>query len=109
MSRKHHQAGLLFLNKVLVGDLFRLTFFYGCYAMNDAQGCYDKIDRTFTILVLMFFGMPWRVATNLFYVFQQARHSIKTGYSVSRSVYGNEDEIKPIAGIDQGNGLGPSL
>ena len=24
-SRKHHQVGLLLLNKVLVGDLFRLT------------------------------------------------------------------------------------
>ena len=40
-SRKHHQEGLLLLNKVLVGDLFRLTRFSGCYTMNDAKGCYD--------------------------------------------------------------------
>ena len=36
-SRKHHQAGLLLLNKVLVEDLFRLTRYSGCYAMNDAK------------------------------------------------------------------------
>ena len=35
-SRKHHQAGLLLLNKVLVGDLFRLTRYTGCYTINDA-------------------------------------------------------------------------
>ena len=38
-SRKFHQAGLLLLNKVLVGDLFRLSRFSACYAMNDAKGC----------------------------------------------------------------------
>ena len=36
-SRKNHQAGLLLLNKVLVGDLFCLTKFLVCYAMNNAK------------------------------------------------------------------------
>ena len=54
-SRKNHQVGLLLLNKVLVGDLFRLTKFSGCYAMNDAKGCYDRIDHNFAILTLMFY------------------------------------------------------
>ena len=53
-SRKHHQAGLLLLNKVLVGDLFRLACFSGCYTMNDGKECYDQIDHNFAILVLMF-------------------------------------------------------
>ena len=57
-SRKLHQAGLLLLNKVLVGDLARLTRFSGCYAMNDAKGYYDQIDHNFAILVLIFFGVP---------------------------------------------------
>ena len=56
--RKYHQAGLLLLNKVLVGDLFCLTRFVGCYAMNDAKDCYDQTDHNFAILVLMFFGLP---------------------------------------------------
>ena len=40
---------------------------------------------------------------------QQARHRIKTCYGVLQPVYGNEDANDPIAGIGQGNGLGPSL
>ena len=65
--------------------------------MNDAKGCYDQIDHTFATLVLMYFGVPWSVATMLFLVLQQARHTIKTGYGLSQPVYGNEDES--IAGI----------
>ena len=108
-SRKHHQAGLLLLNKVLVGDPFRLTHFSGCYVMNDAKEYYDQIDHNFTIFVLMLFGLPWIIARNLFRVLQQARHCIKTGYGVSQPVYRNEHKNKTIAGIGQGNVLGPSL
>ena len=108
-SRKHHQAGLLLLNKVLVGDFFCVTRFSGCHAMNDAKGCYDRIDHNFSILVLMFFGVPWMIARNLFRVLQQVHHCIKTGYGVSWPVYENEDINKPITGIGQGNGLSSSL
>ena len=79
-SRKNHQAGLLLLNKVLVGNLFCLTRYSGCYAINDNKGCYNRIDHNFAILALMVFGVPWAIARNLFLVLQQARHSIKTGY-----------------------------
>ena len=65
-SRKHHQAGLLLLNKVLIGNLFCLIRFLGCYAIHDAKGYYYRIDHNFAILVLIFFGMPWLVVTNLF-------------------------------------------
>ena len=75
--------------------------------MNNAKGCYDQIDHTFAVLVLMYFGLPWSVATMLFLVLQQARHSIKTGYGVSEPIYGNEEDL--IAGIGQGKGLGPAL
>ena len=57
-SKKNYQAGLLLLNKVLVGDLFRLTKFSGCYAINDAKRCYDRIDHNFAILTLIFLGYP---------------------------------------------------
>ena len=57
----------------------------------------------------MVFGMPWMIARNMFLVLQQARHRIKTGYGVSRPVYRNEDVNNPIAGISQGNSLGPSF
>ena len=57
----------------------------------------------------MIFGVPWLVVTKLFCVLQQACHCMKTGYGVSQPVYGNKEVVEPIAGIGQGNGLGPSL
>ena len=104
-SRKNHQAGLLLLNKVLVGNLFCLTKFSGCYAMNDAKGCYDRIDHNFAILTLMFFGVPWIIARTLFLVLQRASHSIKTGYGVFKTVYDIDDPNNPMGGIGQGNGI----
>ena len=89
-SRKHHQAGLLVLNKVLVGDLLRLIRRADCYGMNDAKGCFDCTEHIATLLVLMHFGIAYSVATTLFFLLQKAMHKIKTGYSVVESVYGNE-------------------
>ena len=77
--------------------------------MNDAKGCYDRINHNFAILTLVFFGVPWMIACTLFLVLKQTRHSIKTGYGVSKLVYGNKDPNNPIGGIGQGNGIGPSL
>lgn len=51
-SRKHPQAGLLALNKVLIGNLSRIMVQALCYAMNGAIGCFDRIDHTPVILVL---------------------------------------------------------
>ena len=69
-SRKNHQAGLLLLNKVLVGDLFYLTRYSGCYAMNNVKRCHDRIDHNFAILALMVFGLPWGITRKLFLVLQ---------------------------------------
>ena len=108
-SRKFHQAGLLLLNKVLVGDLFYLSRFSTYYAMNDTKGCYNRIDHIFAVLVLMYYGIAWSIARNCFQVLQQGRHRIKTGFGLLKPVYGNKDPQKPIAGIGQGNGMDPSL
>ena len=75
--------------------------------MNDTKGCLDRIEHIAAILVLMHFGIAYTVATTLFSILQKAMHRIKTGYGVSDPVYGNEK--RPLAGIGQGNGLGPAL
>ena len=75
--------------------------------MNDAKGCFDRIQHTFAILVLMYYGVAWSLATTLFEVLQKAKHKIKTGYGVSTPVYGNKESA--ISSIGQGNGLGPTL
>ena len=75
--------------------------------MNDAKGCFDRIQRTFAVLVLIYYGVAWSVATTLFKVVQKAKHRIKTSYGVSASVYGNKESA--ISGFGRGNGLGPAL
>ena len=75
--------------------------------MNDTKGCYDRIQHTSIVLILMYYGVAWSVATTLFTVLQKACHKIKTGYGVSNPVYGNEETA--ISGISQSNGLGPAL
>ena len=63
--RRNHQAGSLWLNQLLVGDFFRLMRYSGCYTMNDAKGCYNRIDHNFAIRALMVFGVLWEIARNL--------------------------------------------
>merc|ERR1711884_54340 len=61
-----------------------------CYAMNDAIGCFDRIDHTPAILVLTKYRLKYESARILFQVIQKAMHSLRTGYRVSDHVYGNE-------------------
>ena len=75
--------------------------------MNDAKGCFDRIQHTFAVLVLMCYEVAWSVATTLFEVLPKAKHKIKTGYGVSAPVYGDEETA--ISSIGQDNGLGPAL
>ena len=75
--------------------------------MNYAKGCYDRISHPIAVLVLMSYGLPQSIACTLISTLQKAAHHIKTGYGRSDAVYGNE--VVPISGIGQGNGLGPTL
>jgi hypothetical protein len=90
-------------------DSFRQKRQAGAIAMNDAKGCFDRINHTFGILVLMSFGVSAVLAQSLFETLQTADHHIKIGNGRSNKAYGNHDEPEPQQGIGQGNGLGPTL
>ena len=107
--RKNHTAINACLNKALLMDALRQKRQCGAIAMNDAKGCFDRINHTFAILVLMSFGVSAVLARSLFETIQTADHHIKTGYGRSEKAYGNNDEKEPHQGIGQGNGLGPTL
>ena len=107
--RKNHTAINACLNKVLLMDGMRQKKQAGAIAMNDAKGCFDRINHTFAILVLMSFGVSSLLARSVFETLQTADHHIKTGYGRSGKAYGNNDEEEPHQGIGQGNGLGPTL
>ena len=90
------------LNKTLVSDYLRLTRRAGCFGMNDARGCFDRIAH----LVFISFGVPAMITRTLFGTLQKARHRIKTGFGISNPVYG--DEEIPIQGSGQGYGIAPT-
>jgi retron-type reverse transcriptase len=107
--RKNHTAINACLNKVLLMDGFRQKCQSRAIAMNDAKGCFDRVNHTIAILVLTSFGVSRVLARSLFETLQKADHQIKTGYGKSDKAYGNSDEPEPHQGIGQGNGLGPTL
>ena len=107
-SRKRHKAICALLNKVIINDIFWQQRAAGAFAINDAKGCFDRINHTFAILVLMCFGMNWTQASVLMETLQNCDHSIKTGYGVSDPAYGVEEE-EPLNGLGQGNGAGTRL
>ena len=49
-SRKHHQAGLLALNKSLIGEIFRLLRISYFYGMNYTIRLFDRIDHKLAII-----------------------------------------------------------
>ena len=75
--------------------------------MNNAIGCFNRIDHTPAIITLMQFGIGYNASHTLFQVIQKSLHCIKTGYSICGPVNGNKSV--PLAGCGQGNGLGPTL
>lgn len=96
MSKKHHQAGLIALNKYLIGDICRLLIMPACYGMNNTIRCFYRIDHTPAIITLMYFGLAYNTAHTLFQVMQKSLHHIKTGYDISSPVY--NDDFVPLAG-----------
>ena len=108
-SRKHNQAGLLALNKCLIGYIWRILRMLACYEMNDAIGCFDRIDHTPTIITLIHFDFAYNSAHTLFQFIQKSLSCIKngyTGYDISGPVYGYKSVL--LAGCGQENGLEPT-
>ena len=103
-SRKKHKAINAVICKIVMNDMLRQQKRAGALGINDAKGCYDRINHTFCILVLMSYGLKWKQARVLMETLQLAQHRIKTGYGVSEPAYGSEDE-EPLMGLGQGNGV----
>ena len=107
-SRKRHKAICALLNKVILNNIFRQLRTAGALAINDAKGCYDRINHTFAILVLLSFGLCLLHAQIVSKALQLAKHRIKTGFGVSEPAYGIQDD-EPLMGVGQGNAQGPCV
>ena len=90
---------------MLLNDIICQQKRAGALAIFDAKRCYNRINHTFAILVLIGFGLCWLHAKVLFEVLQIAEHRIKTGFGASEPAYGLEDD-EPLMGVGQGKGNG---
>jgi hypothetical protein len=108
-SRKHHQAILACLNKVLLADVMRQQKLAGAFCMNDAKSCYDRIVHAPAALCMRRQGVRAKTCEVLLGSLQQAVHHIQTGYGISKSMYQSALGDAPLQGAGQGNGVGPSL
>ena len=104
-NRKNKKANMQLINKILLMDLYRQKKQSGVIAMNDAYGCFDRINHTVAILVLMHFGLAFLPAKILFEVLQCTEHRTKTGFGISKPMYGISKP--PLNGTGQGNLIGP--
>ena len=105
--KKKRKAIKYCLNKRITADISyqrRQALFI---ASNDTKGCYDRIHHVVGTLVLMRFGVPWKVCAVLFEVLKCSKYSIQTAYSTAPNMYGGLHDDLNSSG--QGNSLGPAL
>ena len=78
-SRKHHKAAMAALNKRLTMDIWRQKRQSGIIAMNDAEGCFDRIAHPVDAIAMRRRGVPKETMECLLTTLQSARHCISTG------------------------------
>jgi hypothetical protein len=108
-SRKKHKAIDLALNKVLTNDVLRQAKKTGAICSNDAKACYDLIGHAQASLCMQRQGVPKSAVQCLLTTLQEAMHCVRTAYGDSTKTYGGPGWIKPLHGIEQGNGGGPPI
>ena len=107
-SRKRRRAGLSALEKVLVNDILRSRRYASILISNDTRSCYDRIVLWVAALAMRRCGLPTNAVTSMIRALLQAKHIIKTAYSLAAGAYGHE-EYPPFQGCGQGNGAGPMI
>jgi hypothetical protein len=101
-SRRHHQAILACLNKVLLADVMRQWKLAGAFCMNDAKSCYDRIIHALAALCMGRQGVLAKTCEVLLGNLQQRVHHIQTGYGIFKSVYQSALGDAPLQGAGQG-------
>ncbi len=106
-SRKQKRAIVAALDKRLTLDLCRSRRLACGYCVNDAKSCYDRILHAVASIALQRLGCPPMAVRSMLHTLQRAPHRIKSAYGLSKEFYGAEE--RPLQGIGQGNGAGPTI
>ncbi len=76
---------------------------------NDAKSCYDLIGHAQASLFMQRVGVPIAAMDCMFSTLQSAKHFVRTGYGDLTGYYIVSSFAKPMYGIGQGNGGGPTI
>ena len=107
-SRRNHRAIECGLNKVLTADLSRQRRSPLALCSNDAVSCYDRIVHSVASLCMQRVGVSPQSCKLLFGTLENIQHFVRTTYGDSSSHYCGI-QLRPLQGVGQGNGAGPSI
>ena len=99
---------------IAVGGYFQeVITFHGQknYCACDLKSCYDRVVHTAASLVLQRVGVPVQNIKCMFRTIQRLIHRIHTAFGLSECTFGglSSKYKKPLQGMGQGNGAGPSI
>jgi len=108
-SCQHKAAVLQCLNKGLFYNLIRQWRRLAALCSNNVKSCYEQITLLVAVLSLCWLGTPLPTAQSMMKALHRMNHHIRMMYGDSQQSASRKTWNKPIAGISQGNGTGPSI
>ncbi len=108
-SRCHKDAITQCLNKRLWYDYIRSTRQPAALCSNDTKSCYDQIVLLITALCMCRLGAPKPSVLSMLTTIRDMRHHTRTVHGDSMRFESWRTWGQPVAGIGQGNGVGPAI
>jgi len=108
-SRKNKAVVLQCLNKGLFYNLLCQWKQPAALCSNNAKSCDDHITLLAAALSLCWLGAPIPVVQSMSQTIHGMNHHICTVFGDSKQAAGRSTWEVPIAGISQGNGVGPPI
>ncbi len=108
-SCRQKAAVLQCLNKGLFYDLLQQWKKPVVLCLNDAKSCYDRITLLAAALCLCRLGVLINAVQSMTKMIHGMNHHIRTMYGDSSQSANRHTWATPIAGIGQGNGVGPAI
>jgi len=108
-SHQHKAAITQCLNKRLFYDYHRFNWQLTALCSNDAKSCYDCIILIVAALSLCWLGAPNAVVQSMIQTLAHLNHHVCMAFGNSEQSQGFDRWKEYVAGIGQGNGVGPQI
>jgi len=108
-SRKGKAAGIQCLNKCLFYNYIQARRIPAALCLNDAKSCYNWIILIIAALCLCRLGAPMKATESMIVTLAQLQHHVHSAFGNSMQAQGQDEWPEPVAGIGQGNSVGPQI